>query len=354
MNNLFISLFIASFSTFFVIFLLRPFAINIGLVDRPNHRKTHEGSVPLIGGIAMYIGVVVGILISSYDLNHYKYFILASFIIIIVGVLDDHRNISVGLRFILQGLVALIIVSAGGVVIESLGNYLGIGEITLNEWSYFITVIAIVAAMNAVNMADGIHGLAGGNSLITFLAIIYLSIRYKYNLDVISYEDIFIPLLFCAVLPIFLIHNLCLGLSESRRIFMGDSGSMLIGLTIVWLLIDQSQGEGRAFAPVTALWLFAVPLIEMSTAILRRIVSGKSPFKPDTLHTHHLLLRFGIRENNTLLLMLIISLSTAVIGILGEIYDVAEWLMFVGFMLFFLIYIIVYRIAFKRIQENGK
>ena len=134
---------------------------------------------------------------------------------------------------------------------------------------------------------------------------------------------------------------------------MGDSGSMLIGLTIVWLLIDQSQGEGRAFAPVTALWLFAVPLIEMSTAILRRIVSGKSPFKPDTLHTHHLLLRFGIRENNTLLLMLIISLSTAVIGILGEIYDVAEWLMFVGFMLVFLIYIIVYGIALKRIQENG-
>ena len=134
---------------------------------------------------------------------------------------------------------------------------------------------------------------------------------------------------------------------------MGDSGSMLIGLTVVWLLIDQSQGEGRAFAPVTALWLFAVPLIEMLVAILRRIVLGKSPFKPDILHTHHLLLRFGIRENNTLLLILIISLSTAVIGILGEIYDVAEWLMFVGFMLVFLIYIIVHGLALKRIQENG-
>ncbi len=354
MNTLLISLSISLFTTLFVIFLLRPFAISIGLVDRPNHRKTHKGSVPLIGGLAMYAGVVISILLSSYDLNQYNYYLMASLIVVMTGVLDDHQNISVGLRFILQGLVALIIVSAGGVVIESLGNYLGIGEITLNEWSYFITVIAIVAAMNAVNMADGIHGLAGGNSLITFLAIIYLSIRYKYNLDVISYEDVFIALLFCAVLPIFLMHNLCLGLSESRRIFMGDSGSMLIGLTIVWLLIDQSQGEGRAFAPVIALWLFAVPLIEMSTAILRRIVSGKSPFKPDTLHTHHLLLRFGIRENNTLLLMLIISLFTAVIGILGEIYDVAEWLMFVGFMLVFLIYIIVHGIALKRIQENGK
>ena len=355
MNTLLISLSIASFTTLFVIFLLRPFAISIGLVDRPNHRKTHKGSVPLIGGLAMYAGVVISILLSSYDLNQYNYYLMASLIVVMTGVLDDHQNISVGLRFILQGLVALIIVSAGGVVIESLGNYLGIGEITLNEWAYFITVIAIVAAMNAVNMADGIHGLAGGNSLITFLAIVYLSIRCVYNnLDVVSFEDVFIALLFCAALPVFLIFNLCLGLSESRRIFMGDSGSMLIGLTIVWLLIDQSQGEGRAFAPVTALWLFAVPLIEMSTAILRRIVSGKSPFKPDTLHTHHLLLRFGIRENNTFLLMLIISLSTAVIGILGEIYDVAEWLMFVGFMLVFLIYIFVHGIALKRIQENGK
>ena len=348
MNTIIIPLFIAAVTTFVAIYLLRPFAISIDLVDRPNHRKTHEGSVPLIGGIAMYIGVVVGILISSYDLNHYKYFILASFIIIIVGVLDDHRNISVTVRLLFQGLVALIIVSAGGIVIESFGNLLGTNEILLDEWSFLITVIAIVAAMNAVNMADGIHGLAGGNSLITLLAIIYLSIG-------VSSNTIFLlMLLLCAVLTVFLIHNLCLGVTKSRRIFMGDAGSMFIGLTIACLLVDLSQGEDQAFAPITALWLFAVPLIEMLTAVLRRLTSGKSPFKPDSLHTHHLLLRFGIRENNTLLLMLFISLFTAAIGILGEIYDVAERVMFVGFMLVFLIYIFVYGIALKRIQENGK
>ncbi len=288
MNTIIIPLFIAAVTTFVAIYLLRPFAISIDLVDRPNHRKTHEGSVPLIGGIAMYIGVVVGILISSYDLNHYKYFILVSFIIIIVGVLDDHRNISVTVRLLFQGLVALIIVSAGGIVIESFGNLLGTNEILLDEWSFLITVIAIVAAMNAVNMADGIHGLAGGNSLITLLAIVYLSIG-------VSSSTIFFVLLLCAVLPVFLIHNLCLGISENRRIFMGDAGSMFIGLTIACLLVDLSQGEDQAFAPITALWLFAVPLIEMLTAVLRRLTSGKSPFKPDSLHTHHLFLRFGIR-----------------------------------------------------------
>jgi UDP-GlcNAc:undecaprenyl-phosphate/decaprenyl-phosphate GlcNAc-1-phosphate transferase len=347
MNAVFISLFVASFTTFVLIYLLRPFAVSIGLVDRPNNRKPHKGSVPLIGGIAMYIGVVVGILVSSYDLNQYKFFILASFIIVIVGILDDHLNISVTLRLLFQGLVALIITTAGGITIETFGNFLGSGEIFLNEWSYFITVIAIITGINAVNMADGIHGLAGGNSLITLLAIIYLSI------GVSSHAIFLLVLLLCAVLPVFLIHNLCLGISESKRIFMGDAGSMFIGLVIASLLVDLSQGEDRAFAPVTALWLFAVPLIEMTTAVLRRLTLGKSPFKPDIDHTHHLLLRIGFGEKNTLLLILFISLLMAVIGILGEIYNVAEWAMFVGFIIAILIYIFTYGRIAKIINENS-
>ena len=209
-------------------------------------------------------------------------------------------------------------------------------------------MIAIITGINAVNMADGIHGLAGGNSLITFLAILFLSVGS------ISNQDLWITLLFCSVLPVFLIHNLCLGISERKRVFMGDAGSMLIGLTIAWLLLDLSQGEDRAFAPVTALWLFAVPLIEMTTAILRRLTSGKSPFKADLYHSHHLLHRLGIREKNILILILLITLLMVVIGILGEQYGVAEWVMFIGFLLVFGIYIFSYAIVLKSIQNNGK
>ena len=116
---------------------------------------------------------------------------------------------------------------------------------------------------------------------------------------------------------------------------MGDAGSMFVGMSIAWLLIDLSQGEDRSFAPVTALWLFAMPLIEMVTAVLRRLTSGKSPFKPDLGHTHHILTRLGIREKYTLLLMLLVSLLMVIIGILGELYGVTEWVMFVGFLLVF-------------------
>jgi len=315
MNIPLLPIFVAAVSTFIAILLIRPFAISIDLVDRPNIRKKHTGSVPLIGGLAIFIGVFFSIMVLTFDLNQYDYFLLSSCIIVIVGVLDDHRNISVTLRLIFQILVAIIIVTVGDSSIHSIGNIFGSGDILLHKWTYFISVLAVVAGMNAINMSDGIHGLAGGTSLITFLAILYLSFGTIFD------AQILIVFLFCSALPVFLIYNLCLGMSEHKRIFMGDSGSMVIGLLIVWLLINLSQGEDRAFSPVTALWLFALPLIEISAVTLRRLASGVSPFKPDRNHAHHLLIRLGFEEKSTLLILILFSLLTAIIVFLGEQYS---------------------------------
>jgi len=306
---------IASITTFAVISLIRPFAIRIKLVDKPSSRKLHTGSIPLIGGIAMYIGVVASILVTSDDLNQFNFLFLSSFILLVIGVLDDRQNIAVSLRLFLQVIVAMIVVFGGDISIGSFGKIFGNDEILINEWTYFISIIAIITGMNAINMSDGLHGLAGGSSLVTFFAILYLSI------DNTSQEDILIALLCCSVLLVFLIYNLCLGMSEHKRIFMGDSGSMVIGLLIVWLLINLSQGEDRAFSPVTALWLFALPLIEISAVTLRRLASGVSPFKPDRNHAHHLLIRLGFEEKSTLLILILFSLLTAIIVFLGEQYS---------------------------------
>ncbi|MDB4058065.1 undecaprenyl-phosphate alpha-N-acetylglucosaminyl 1-phosphate transferase [Candidatus Thioglobus sp.] len=346
MNIPLLPILVASITTLVAIYLLRPFAISINLVDHPNSRKLHDGSVPLIGGIAMFLGVIASVLTSSIDLNQFNYFLLTSLIIVIVGVLDDHRDISVSLRILFQVLVSIIIISLGGVLIESFGNLLGNGNIILNEWAYFITVIAIITGMNAVNMTDGVHGLAGGNSLITFLAIAFLSKDSPYQISIL------ISFLFCAVLPVFLIHNLCLGLPVSKRIFMGDAGSMFIGLAIVWSLIDLSQGEDRAFAPVIVLWLFALPLIEMVLAILRRLTSGQSPFKADLGHTHHILALLKIRKIHILLLELLASLVMAVIGVLGELYGVADRVMFFGFLLVFGVYLFSYKMTLKQVLSS--
>lgn len=332
---------VASISTFLAITLLRPFAININLTDNPSNRKLHSGSVPLIGGIAMFFGIVVSILVLPHDLNDFNYFLLASMILIIIGALDDHREISVKLRLLFQVLVAVIIISGGKLSIFSVGNLFETGEILLNGWAYFITVLAIISAINAVNMADGIHGLAAGNSLITFIAIFLLSIGKM------PYQELWIIILFCSVLPVFLIHNLCLGLPKSKRIFMGDAGSMFLGMGIVWLLLDLTQGDAKIFNPVTALWIFATPLIDMVSVFMRRLTSGNSPFKPDVLHMHHLLLHQGFKQSNVLLILLLFSLLMALVGILGEQYEVAEWVMFFGFLIIFAVYFVWSKVAIR-------
>ena len=336
---------LASAITIVSINLLRPLAISINLVDTPSFRKKHSGIIPLIGGISMFLGVILTILVSSYDLNDFSYFLFASLAIILIGVLDDHQDISASVRLVFQVLIGIILVLSGKINIESFGNIISNDELILNQWSYFVTILAIITGINAVNMADGIDGLAGGNSLITFLAILYLSI------DSLNREILLIVFLFCAVLPVFLIFNLCLGISSKKKIFMGDAGSMFIGLTIVWVLIDLSQGSTRSFSPVTALWLFSIPLIDLSAAFLRRLFSGTSPFRPDLFHIHHLLMKSGIREKYALILILFASLIMATIGILGEILAIPEKLMFIGFMVIFGIYIVTYRFSLIKIKK---
>ena len=325
---------------------MRPFAISIDLVDKPSFRKRHSGNIPLIGGIAMFFGVLISILILPYDLNYFNYFILVSIILVVIGVLDDHRNLSVKSRFLFQFLVAVIIISGGGLSIESFGDLFGNGEIFLHGWAYFISLIAIIAAINAVNMADGIHGLAAGNSLITFAAILFLSIG---NIPQI---DLMITLLFCSVLPVFMIHNLCLGISINKRVFMGDAGSMFLGMGIVWLLLDSSQGEAMIFKPVISLWVFSAPLMDMVSAFIRRLLVGKSPFKPDLFHLHHLLLHMGFKNTNALILILLFSFIMALIGILGSLYEVAEVIMFSGFLVVFLAYIVFISWAKSKTKNN--
>jgi len=336
---------LASFTTILAIYILRPFAVNIKLLDFPSGRKQHEGNIPLIGGISIFLGLIVSILMSPADLNDFNYFIFASLILLIIGVIDDHSNMTVSYRLIFQFIAATIMVTAGGQSIESIGDLFGYGEVTLNEWSMIISILAVITGINAVNMTDGIHGLAGGSSLVSFLAISILAINST------SQISLLISLLFCAVLPIFLINNLCIGIPSNKRIFLGDAGSMFIGLSLTWVLFDFSQGEGRSFSPALALWLFAFPLIEMASSVLRRVSNGISPFKPDSSHLHHLLLKLGISEKKTLIILIIFSTMMAVIGVLCEWYGAPEYLMFIIFLAIFMAYFFTGKLVLKKVNK---
>jgi len=326
---------IAFFSCLTAIWLLYPFAIRIRLVDSPSERKTHTGEIPLIGGVSMFIGFVTALVLLVPDLNQVHGILIASTIIIIVGVLDDHRDISVRSRFILQIIAVLIMTSLSGVSLNSLGNLFGDHEILMHEWAIPFTVIAAVGAMNAMNMIDGVDGLAGATALICLFAV---SVLY-----LISNDFSLTPLLLVGVLIPFLWFNLC----NSRKIFMGDAGSMFLGFAIVWVLIEASQSDHAVMSPVTALWLFAIPLIDTVAIMFRRILKGQSPFLPDREHLHHIFLRAGFSDRATLYILSMLATLFSAIGIIGYVYHVPEWVMFFGFMLIFVIYLWGIRHAWK-------
>ena len=124
--------------------------------------------------------------------------------------------------------------------------------------------------------------------------------------------------------------------------FMGDAGSMFIGLTVVWLLAMGSQSNETttaAFTPVTALWIIAVPLIDMAGVMVRRIKKGQSPFKPDRDHLHHIFMRAGFSSREALIIITLVSAAISTLGILLTYYDLPEWVSLVGFLLLFSIYI---------------
>ena len=332
MNTPYLPIILAIMSTILALSFFRKLAVKINLMDLPGDRKKHNGSVPLIGGLSMFFGLVVGLLILPINNDLIKFLLLSMFTLVAIGSLDDHRNISVWLRFFFQGVAAIIMISIAGLSIESIGNLNGSGIIFLNQWSFIFTLIAVIGSINAVNMMDGIHGLAGGQSLISFISILFLAFISN------NYSGFSIAIVFCAVLVPFMIENLCIGRSNSKRVFMGDAGSMMLGFAIVWLLVDLSQGVNRSFAPVTALWIFSVPLIDFFSTIFRRIVKKQSPFKPDRGHLHHILIQKGFGELKSLLVILFLTLIISFIGVLGELLKISEWKMFYGFIFIFLLY----------------
>jgi UDP-GlcNAc:undecaprenyl-phosphate GlcNAc-1-phosphate transferase len=164
--------------------------------------------------------------------------------------------------------------------------------------------------------------------------------------DYISY-----PLILATATIPYLIFNLGLT-KKSKKIFMGDAGSMFIGLSVIWLLTMGTQNEHASFRPVTALWICAIPLMDMLAIVVRRYKNGKSPFKPDRDHLHHILQRVGNNSRQTLVIISTCAVAMSVIGLVGEYFKVPESIMLTGFVLMFIVYVVLIRkmTKFERIK----
>ena len=331
MNYAYLFVFITSFIT---LFIMRKVAKKIGLVDKPNARKLHQGVVPLVGGISIYLSLLVGFLLFLPSSLNLELYLLCSAILIVLGALDDYYDVSFKIRLLVQAGISLAMILVGGHSLHHLGFLMGSETIALGELvGGFITVIAVIGAINAFNMVDGIDGLLGGLASVTFTAL-----GTVFFMSGNEYLGTICLLIVTALVP-YIMLNLGFPLGRRFKIFMGDAGSMFIGFSVVWMLIRGTQEpEVIAFKPVTALWVIAIPLMDMATIMIRRMRKGHSPFKPDREHLHHICQRIGLSPLMTLFVICLMASICAFVGIWTDLHGVNESVMFVAFLVMFAVY----------------
>jgi UDP-GlcNAc:undecaprenyl-phosphate GlcNAc-1-phosphate transferase len=327
-KNLLVAGLAAFASASLLLWILEPVARHIGLVDHPGGRKTHSEPTPMVGGIAMFIALTFSVLTLPVPLSNYRLLIAGALILVVVGVLDDFRELSARQRFGAQIVVGLMMSLGAGVVLSDLGYLIEPSKVFgLGVLAIPLSVFATVGVINAVNMSDGVDGLAGSLVLVAVGALCVITwVGGQPQLTA------FLVLL-AGVLLAFLMFNL--RLNGSALVFMGDAGSMFLGFVLAWFLIELSQGEDRLLAPVTALWILALPLIDTVSMMVRRIRLGRSPFLADREHLHHILTAAGFTSKQTVLLMFLVALTTAGIGVVAHLLGVAEHWMFLGFIALF-------------------
>ncbi len=307
-------------------------AWRVGLVDAPGGRKRHEGSIPLIGGLAMFCGFAVATLAAGSLAKPDVSLLAALGLLVVIGMLDDLRDIRPGLKIIAQIVAALLMTSWAGVYVSQLGNLLSFGPVNLSGWAIPFTVVCVLGIINAVNMADGVDGLAGGLSLIglAFLGAAAL---------VLGLHAVAIPVLtMMAAVAGFLLLNMRFPWQARAQVFMGDSGSMMLGLFLTWFSVQIAQGDAPRLPPITVVWFLAVPIMDMGLVTMRRIVKGQSPLRAGRDHIHHVLLHAGFSPAATVRLLLLASLLFAAFGFFAWRTGIPDWVMFYAFMGLFAIY----------------
>lgn len=291
------------------VFCCKPIAVYFRIVDQPDYRKLHSRDIPLVGGVAIFCGFVISVVLANVAIESLKYFLTATLFLGIVGVCDDGLGLSPRMRLMLQAATVLYLTLAGDVIVRDLGDLLPApGLFDLHILTYPFTLFAVIGIINAFNLSDGLDGLAGGLTLVPLLAIALIT----YSAGQHSYMTV--ALLLSSALGGFLLFNLRTPWRHEASVFLGSAGSTFLGLALSWLLIELSQGQARVIEPAAVPWFLAVPFLDMVFVMSRRVLKGRSPFQADREHFHHVLLLAGYSVKQCVAILLSLSALCIIIG----------------------------------------
>ena len=312
---------LALFLSLIAVPAVRALARTFDFVDKPGGRKQHDGAVPYGGGVAIFavFGLVSFFIPAPFE-SSIAYFVSLA-LILITGVVDDKYSVNAKAKFIIHFLSAFILVIGGHTQLVTLGNLLGLGDMYLGWAVIPFSVACVVYIINAVNMMDGVDGLAGGNSLIIFLWLMVACAMF-------GQWDAFVSLsVMAASIVGFLVYNMRHPWRARASIFLGDAGSMALGITIAWYAIHLSQLPTAVIPPVSVAWIIALPIIDAFGLLVMRIREKRHPFDPDRRHFHHHFLNAGFSPGATTVIILAWSTILGGIGYLGVKLGVPEWML---------------------------
>lgn len=301
---------ILSFLTaFFITYLAIPAIINIarvkGLMDEPGERRSHSSSVPTLGGIGIFAGLIFSVTFWTpfVVFNELQYILCALIVIFLIGAKDDILPLSPAKKFLGEILAATILVFRANVKLTSLYGVFGIYDLPI--WaSLSLSIFTIIVIINAINLIDGINGLSGSVGIVISVAFGW----WFYNIDAIELAITAFAL--AGALVAFLKYNI-----SPAKIFMGDTGALLIGLVcsilaIKFIELNKSLIHPMAIqsVPAVAIGVMIIPLFDTLRVFTIRILNRKSPFHPDRNHIHHLLLDLDLSHMQATVVLVIVNL----------------------------------------------
>lgn len=299
-NSLYIFI-IALFTAMIMVPFLQRWAIDTGAMDLPDERKVHKRAIPRIGGVAICMAWLFSLLVYVDMAREVRGILAGSLIIFFTGFIDDLYGLSPKKKFIGQIIACIITITVGQISIHSLGDLFGVGPLAVPELlTVPFTILAVVGIVNAFNLMDGLDGLAGGISTIALTALLILGYL----------TGNFLLISLCAALLGgvlgFLKYNI-----YPARIFMGDTGSLLVGFVIAFLAILLTQSPGALIQPLIPVLILGLPIADTIRVMGNRMLKKKSPFSADKTHVHHHILDLGLDHRRTVVSIYGISLLLA-------------------------------------------
>jgi len=323
-------------------------------VVKPNKRTSHEGAIPNIGGVNIFISFLITVFFFSYGIFvQLQFIIIGVFIILIIGFVDDLIDIKASWKLLGELVAAFFLIVLSDIRLTNLHGFMGIYQLSAIS-SYALSFFVFVVIINALNLIDGIDGLASGLGIIysLFFAVYFSQTGYM-NLAVSGYAMV-------GSLAVFFLYNV---FGRKSKIFMGDSGSLLLGYMIALYVFEFCEMNAYhrlpemwhiQSAPAVAICILSVPLFDTLRVMLTRIKKGVSPFHPDKNHIHHLMLKTGLKHKQVTFILLGVSVVFALLGIVGRNWDIT-FLVFIAFSFASVLTYILWRIVdYKSIGKENQ